>query len=139
MTLETVELPAAYEVVLEAKSAGDNSENSDFFIAKTEEAHLLGRVKVIRNTLADAVVVDNVEATSVTPGTVVGLDFGDGDVEHMFFGDIEMSAATDLDVLTAKSPLGRAVAGASEGDAVTYESPTGAVINATVVSIAVPA
>lgn len=135
--LETVALPNARDIVLEAKTAGDNSENSDFFNAKTEEAILLGRAKLLRSTLASAVVVDANDVSVAGPGTVVSLDFGDGDLEHMFIGNIEMTAATELDVLTADSPLGRAVIGASVGDEVSYESPSGQTLTVTVADISV--
>ena len=135
--IREVQLPAAREAIAESKSAGDNSENNDFFVALDDEAQLLARVAQIEATLRDAEIVESVSTSNVGPGTVVSLDFGDGDVEKMFVGSIEESKVSEHPVLTVTSPLGAAVLGAAVGEVVSYESPAGA-MSVTVVAIEAP-
>lgn len=131
--IENVELPAARDAVIESKDAGDNSENVDFFVAKNEEALLIGRADQIRATLATATIVDEVDTSVVGPGCVVVLDFGDGP-EEFYLGSVEDAVDVRLDTLTIASPIGRAVVGAAAGEQVAAELPAGA-MQVTVVEI----
>src|SRR5690606_11878819 len=122
-----VDLPAAREDIVHARSAGDSAENSDIFVALENEGRLLARVKYIESVLKQAADggVAEVSTDSVSPGVVVSLDFGDGEIERYLVGSIE-ERPEGVGVLTTESPLGAALLGARCGDVVSYETPTGA-------------
>ena len=106
-----------------ARALGDLSENGDYHAAKEQQGKMEARIRQIKGTLQDAVVVDVSagDTTNVVVGTVVALRFeGDEAIERFLVGNIE-ERHDDLDVLSPKSPLGQAVVGASVGEHRTYE------------------
>ncbi len=106
-----------------ARALGDLSENGDYHAAKEEQGKMEARIRQITGVLLDAVVVDAgaAAAGAVAVGTVVALRFEDDtDTERFLVGSIE-EHHDDLEVLSPKSPLGRAVMGASAGEHRTYE------------------
>ncbi|CAN5671998.1 transcription elongation factor GreA [soil metagenome] len=106
-----------------ARALGDLSENGDYHAAKEQQGKMEARIRQIKGTIVDAVVVDPAEAdtTAVAVGTVVELRFeGDETTERFLVGSIE-ERHDDLEVLSPGSPLGRAVMGAAVGDRRTYE------------------
>jgi transcription elongation factor GreA len=106
-----------------ARALGDLSENGDYHAAKEQQGKMEARIRQIKGTIIDAVVVDPAEAdtTAVAVGTVVELRFeGDETTERFLVGSIE-ERHDDLEVLSPGSPLGRAVMGAAVGDRRTYE------------------
>jgi transcription elongation GreA/GreB family factor len=67
------------------------------------------------------------EAETLPGGTEVKLRFPDGEVVTMHVISIveETPAGREAETLTARSPLGQALAGAKPGDTVTYSTPQG--------------
>ncbi|BBX64055.1 hypothetical protein MSAS_32290 [Mycobacterium saskatchewanense] len=67
------------------------------------------------------------ESTSLPGGTEVTLRFSDGEVVTMQVISIveETAAGREGETLTARSPLGQALAGHQPGDTVTYSTPQG--------------
>lgn len=61
----------------------------------------------------------------VEVGTLVTLEFGDGDTETVQVGMKALQDQDDISVLTPDSPLGRAILGRRAGDTVTYTTPRG--------------
>jgi transcription elongation factor GreA len=118
--LRTVALPAAEEMVVLARQAGDMAENRDYFIAKEEEGAAIARIAALERLLAQPLAA--AVGDSVVAGVVVSLRFGDGSVEAFLFGSIE-EQPEDLDVITSTSPLGTAIAGKAVGDTVTAALP----------------
>ena len=112
--LEDVEIPRVRSMVEEAKSAGDNSQNPDYFMAAEEEGNVLARVKRTRAALAGHDLAEGVELdlSFVQPGVFVHLDFGDGP-EMFYVGAIEASG--DVPVLTPMSKVGQDLMGRSVG------------------------
>ena len=47
-------------------------------------------------------------------------------------GSRDIAVATDYDVISPESPIGAAILGAHEGDAVTYKAPNGRDISVTI-------
>ncbi len=106
-----------------ARALGDLSENGDYHAAKEQQGKMEARIRQIKGTIVDAVVVDpaTADTTAVAVGTVVELRFeGDETTERFLVGSIE-ERHDDLEVLSPGSPLGRAVMGAAVGDRRTYE------------------
>ena len=59
---------------------------------------------------------------------------GDDDTETFLIGSREEAVTADVEVYSAASPLGKALTGATEGDTVSYATPTGKTIEVTLVS-----
>jgi len=104
-----------------ARALGDLSENGDYHAAKDQQGKMEARIRQIQGILLDAVVVeDRPSDGSVVVGSVVGVDFGGGDVEKYLVGHIE-ERHEDYDVLSPDSPLGSALMGKRVGDDAAYE------------------
>ena len=119
-----------------ARELGDLSENGDYHAAKEEKGKMEGRILHIGRILEDAIVVD-VEGggDSVGTGAIVSIVFdGDDEVEKYLVGSIE-EQRDDVIVVSPGSPMGEVLLGASVGDSVEYEAPTGALIKIKVVEI----
>jgi transcription elongation factor GreA len=119
-----------------ARELGDLSENGDYHAAEEEKGKMEGRILHIGRILEDAIVVD-VEGggDSVGTGAIVSIVFdGDDEVEKYLVGSIE-EQRDDVIVVSPGSPMGEVLLGASVGDSVEYEAPTGALIKIKVVEI----
>jgi transcription elongation factor GreA len=119
-----------------ARELGDLSENGDYHAAKEEQGKMEGRIRQLASLLENAEIVEATEDSgAVVLGSVVGIRYeGDDDVERYLIGSIE-ERHDDLDVISPSSPLGVALLGASEGEAVSFVAPTGAELQVTVVSV----
>jgi transcription elongation factor GreA len=105
-----------------ARALGDLSENGDYHAAKDQQGKMEARIRQIQGILLDAVVVESTGSSdgSVVVGSVVGIDFGDGDVEKYLVGHIE-ERHDEYEVLSPESPLGSALLGKKAGDDAKYE------------------
>ena len=56
--LEAIEMPKASAAIAEARDKGDLSENSEYDAAKEAQAHLANKINQLKNTIADAKIVD---------------------------------------------------------------------------------
>ena len=101
--------------------AGDLSENGDYHAAKDQQGKMEARIRQIQGILLDAKVVEKAASDgTVGVGSVVGIDFGDGDVEKYLVGHIE-ERHDEYDVLSPESPLGSSLMGKKVGDEAQYE------------------
>ena len=102
-----------------AREEGDLKENAGYHAAKDEQGHMEGRIRQLEHLLENAEIVD---------GSSIYTVLYEGDSEDMaeryLIGNME-ELVDDADVISASSPLGRALQGSGEGDAVTYEAPNG--------------
>ena len=118
-----------------ARELGDLSENGDYHAAKEEQGKMQGRINHLANLVENAVIVDTAHATEVQPGTIVTIRYdGDTDVERYLLGSIE-ERVEGVEVMSPGSALGKALVGAKVGDAVEYQTPTGATLKVEVVAI----
>lgn len=134
-----MKLPAAQQVIENAKGAGDNSPNTDYFVAAAEEAQLRGRAVRIERAIdahnsALSVVGSAARGNVASVGVVAELTFEDGGAEEYLVGSIE-ETVTGHTVVTPDSPLGLEVLGGAVGDTVTWETPSGAKVAATVSNV----
>ncbi len=112
--LYEVALPATRALIEDSRTAGDSSQNPDYFLAAEEEGNVLARIKRIESALAAHETADVVVALDhVTPGVVVVLDFS-GDLEEFYVGPIE-EATPGFDIVTPESPIGKAIIGREVG------------------------
>jgi transcription elongation factor GreA len=104
-----------------ARALGDLSENGDYHAAKDQQGKMEARIRQIQGILQDAVVVEAGPGDgTVVVGSIVGIDFGGGDVEKYLVGHIEERHDT-YDVLSPESPLGSSLMGKKPGDKASYE------------------
>ena len=125
--LKTTREKEVAELIKEARSFGDLSENSEYDEAKNEQAKLYGRIAEVENILAHAVVIDETEENTGRIGlgcTVKVLDKETGDTEcYTIVGSQE--ADPMLGKISDDSPFGRALVGKAEGDTAAVEAPVG--------------
>jgi len=105
-----------------ARALGDLSENGDYHAAKDQQGKMEARIRQIQGILLDAVVVEASGSSdgSVVVGSIVSIDFGDGELETYLVGHIE-ERHDEHDVLSPESPLGSSLLGKKPGDEATYE------------------
>ena len=121
-----------------ARELGDLSENGDYHAAKEEQGKMEGRIIHLGRMIENAVIVTaDAGSDEVMAGSIVCIIFdGDDedDAEKYLVGSIE-EQADDVTVVSPGSPMGAALMGASVGDVVEYEAPTGAMIKIKVLEI----
>ena len=112
-----------------ARKLGDLSENGDYHAAKEEQAKLEGRIVHLTRILTNAEIIDAENGSNGDFGVVLGsvvtvLYDGDDEPERFLVGVIE-ERQDDVVVVSPGSPMGEALLGAAEGDAVEFDSPAG--------------
>ncbi len=114
------------ELIKEARSFGDLSENSEYDEAKNEQGKLFSREAEIENILANAEIIEMSTSTdSVHTGSRVKVeDVSDGsEEEYWIVGSQEADPYKGR--ISDESPFGRALIGAVIGDIVKVEAPCG--------------
>ena len=118
-----------------ARELGDLKENGDYHAAKDFQGQMEARIRQLAGMIENCEIVEGTEGDVVEPGSVVELRYeGDDDAETYFYGSVE-ERGIEHDIISPRSPLGQALAGAKVGDKVQFESPTGASLTVEVVSI----
>ena len=118
-----------------ARELGDLSENGDYHAAKEEQGKMEGRIMHLGAILENHVIVEAGGTSEVRVGSVVTIRYdGDTDTERYLIGSIE-ERSEDHEVMSPGSPLGSALLGSKVGDAVSYETPTGATLSVEIVGI----
>ena len=118
-----------------ARAHGDLRENAEYHAAKDEQGQMEARIRQLESLLRDAKIGQPDSLDEVRPGLVVTIEV-DGDAETYLLGSREDTHETH-DVLSAESPMGRAIIGHAVGDTVTVEAPA-ASFDVTVTDIALP-
>ena len=113
-------------------------ENGDYHAAKEEQGKMEGRIMHLSRMIDNAVIVEAESGgDAVMTGAIVTIVFegdDDSDAERYLVGSIE-EQADDVTVVSPGSPMGAALLGASVGDEVAYEAPTGAMLKVKVLTI----
>ena len=125
--LKTVREKEVAELIKEARSFGDLSENSEYDEAKNEQSKLYGRIAEVENILAHAVVITDSEVASDTVGLGCTITVKDLELEEEERYEIVGSQEADPlnGRLSEDSPFGKALLGKNKGDDVTVEAPAG--------------
>jgi transcription elongation factor GreA len=118
--LEGPKRASIVEAIATARAFGDLSENFEYHAAKNEQGLLERRIRVLRDRLSRAVLVDERAAVdgTVTVGSKVELEDESG-------GRLEVEISS-VGGVSPDSPVGRALLGAKAGDEVDIEAPSGA-------------
>ena len=129
--LKTTREKEVAELIKEARSFGDLSENSEYDEAKNEQAKLYGRIAEVENILTHAVVFD--ETSDAENAGVVGLGctIKVRDLEFDETSVYTIVGSQEANPMEARisddSPFGRAMLGKRIGDIVEFEAPAGTV------------
>ncbi len=120
--LEGPRRTAAVHAIKTAREHGDLSENFEYHAAKNEQGLLEARIRTLRSRLDNSVLVDESELATdeVGVGSMVAIEDENGD--RM---ELEISSVGGGGTISPDSPLGRALVGHREGDAVEVEAPSG--------------
>ena len=127
--LETVREKEVAELIKEARSFGDLSENSEYDEAKTEQGKLYSKIAEMKDLIEHAEIVDNIELDApkdaVTLGSIVRVrDLEDGFEEtYEIVGSQEANPTQHR--ISDDSPVGRGLHGHKAGDTVTILAPAG--------------
>ena len=125
--LKTVREKEVADLIKEARSFGDLSENSEYDEAKNEQGKLYSRIAEVENILANYVVIEeNTDNTDVVGmgSRITVKDVTTGEEEsYQVVGSQEADPMNGR--ISEESPFGKALIGAKEGDAVTVEAPRG--------------
>ncbi|TVR18100.1 MAG: transcription elongation factor GreA [Nitriliruptor sp.] len=106
-----------------ARAHGDLRENAEYHAAKDEQGKMEARIRQLTELLRDARIGEPDTTDVARPGLVVVLDI-EGDEETFLIGSREDSH-DDLEILSAESPMGRAVLDQSVGATVRFTTPNG--------------
>ncbi|MPZ86798.1 MAG: transcription elongation factor GreA [Nitriliruptorales bacterium] len=107
-----------------ARSHGDLRENAEYTTAKEEQGKMEARIRQLQDMLGRAEVGEAPSGDTVAAGMVLTTVDEDGDAETFLLGSRE-DRAQGLPVVSASSPLGKALLGCKVGDTVSYEAPAG--------------
>jgi transcription elongation factor GreA len=108
----------AIQAIKTAREFGDLSENFEYHAAKNEQGLLEARIRALRERLNNAVTVEHDTDEHIGVGSIVGIAEEDG--SEM---EVEISAVGGV---SPDSPLGSALMGATVGDVVHVQAPSGA-------------
>lgn len=125
--LKTTREKEVAELIKEARSFGDLSENSEYDEAKNEQAKLYGRIAEVENILNHAIIIDEAEELSGHIGlgchvVVRDLEF-DEEEAYTIVGSQEADPMNGK--ISDDSPFGRAIIGKTVGAQITVEAPAG--------------
>ncbi|MGW1893349.1 GreA/GreB family elongation factor [Streptomyces sp. NPDC002004] len=124
---ELAELHAERETVAatlrDTDTAGDRADEADELQRVTDLGRLDARISDITTRLRQADEAGRPSTGVVAVGSTVTVRFADGTTETLDIG----AGAAELDrtLVTADSPLGRALLGHRAGDSVSYDAPEG--------------
>lgn len=125
--LETTREKEVAELIKEARSFGDLSENSEYDEAKTEQGKLYSHIAEVKNLIENAVVVEKTEAEE--GAIVIGSTIKVLDIEENEEEEFQIVGSQEADPMMGRisddSPFGFALKGHKEGDVVIVEAPVG--------------
>ena len=127
--LETVREKEVSELIKEARSFGDLSENSEYDEAKNEQGKLYSKIAELKDLIENAEIVDNLEQDApkdtVTLGSIVRVR----DLEDGFEDSFEIVGSQEANPkegrISDDSPVGRGLHGHRAGETVTIDAPAG--------------
>lgn len=127
--LKTVKRKEVTQKIKTALSFGDLSENSEYDMAKNEQAFVEGRIANLENMLKTAKVIDEEDITTDTVNVgatvkVKDLEFDD-EIEYTIVGSAEADPGKLK--ISNESPIGRSLLGKRVGDLVEVNVPDGVI------------
>lgn len=124
--LQTVREKEVSELIKEARSYGDLSENSEYDEAKTEQGKLYSKIAEYKNLLENAEIVEKISRAGVigigSKVLVLDVELGE-EAEYQIVGSQEANPMTGR--ISDDSPFGRGLIGRKIGETVMVEAPAG--------------
>ena len=125
--LETVREKEVSELIKEARSFGDLSENSEYDEAKTEQGKLYSKIAELKALIEKAEIIEKTEmdrGTVALSSRIRLLDVDENEeLEYQIVGSQEANPMTGR--ISDESPIGRGLLGHKVGETVTIEAPAG--------------
>ncbi|MGI8873959.1 MAG: transcription elongation factor GreA [Egibacteraceae bacterium] len=122
--LTTVGREQASKAIEVARAHGDLTENAEYDSAKEEQGKMEGRIRQLQEMLRVAKVGEAPSGDAVAAGMVITTVDDDGDESTFLLGSRE-DRVEGIGVVSAQSPLGKALLGRKIGDEVAYHAPAG--------------
>lgn len=125
--LETVREKEVSELIKEARSFGDLSENSEYDEAKTEQGKLYSKIAELKALIEKAEIIEKTETDRGVVALSSRIKLLDVDekeeLEYQIVGSQEANPMSGR--ISDESPIGRALLGHKVGETVTVEAPAG--------------
>ena len=125
---ETVREKEVSELIKEARSFGDLSENSEYDEAKTEQGKLYSRIAELKDLIENAEIVEK-QAAPGHDGVNLGSRVTILDIEENEEEDYEIVGSQEANPMQGRisddSPIGQALFGHSAGDTIELETEMG--------------
>src|SRR6202045_5379268 len=124
---QQVERPRIIQLITDARTHGDLSENAEYHSAKQAQSHNEGRIAELEDKLQRAEVIDvsKLSGSTIKFGATVTLVDEDTEAEKVF----QIVGETEADVKSGRvsitSPTARALIGKKVGDSVEVNTPGG--------------
>ena len=127
--LKTVREKEVAELIKEARSYGDLSENSEYDEAKNEQGRLYSRMAELEEILTNCVVIEEeeVEGDYIRMGSTVTLYDKEFEEEQVYKITGSQEADPMNGLISEESPIGKALLGHNAGEDITVDSPSGPV------------
>ncbi|HET6378257.1 MAG TPA: transcription elongation factor GreA [Methylocella sp.] len=124
---QQVERPRIIQLIAEARSHGDLSENAEYHAAKEAQALNEGRIALLEDKLSRAEVIDvsKLSGNTIKFGATVTLVDEDTDEKKIFQIVGEAEADVKAGLVSITSPTARALIGKKTGDSVEVNTPGG--------------
>ncbi len=127
--LETVREKEVAELIKEARSFGDLSENSEYDEAKTEQGKLYSKIAELKVLIENAEIVDNIDADAPKDAVTLGSIVKVLDMEDEFEETYEIVGSQEANPregrISDDSPLGKGLHGHRAGDIALIDAPVG--------------
>ena len=125
--LETVREKEVSELIKEARSFGDLSENSEYDEAKNEQGKLYSKIAELKALIEKAEIIEKTEmdrGTVALSSRIRLLDLDENEeLEYQIVGSQEANPMSGR--ISDESPIGRGLLGHKVGETVTIEAPAG--------------
>ena len=114
------------DLIKEARSFGELSENSEYDEAKNEQGKLYSRIAELEAIILGAVIIDESSAPdkNVNIGSKVTVEFVEGGKTDVYYIVGSQEADPKRKRVSDESPFGKALMGRKLDDIVTIEAPT---------------
>jgi len=125
---QQVERPRIIQLITEARTHGDLSENAEYHAAKEQQAHNESRIAELEDKLARADVIDvsKLSGETIKFGATVTLIDEDTDKKQVWQIVGEPEANAKAGKISITSPLARALINKKKGDTIEVLTPGGA-------------
>ena len=127
--LETVREKEVAELIKEARSFGDLSENSEYDEAKSEQGKLYSKIADQKLLIENAEIVDNIDHDAPKDAVTLSSKVRVRDVEDDFEEEYTIVGSQEANPMDGRisddSPVGQGLIGHRAGETVTIHAPVG--------------